>query len=71
MAFSDAKTADETFQWISTAAGRLSPSSSEPIQQPVEVEGAGSAAAAESAVWSYFHQDVSVAKVDFFPLNLG
>ncbi len=72
MAFADAKTADETFQRISTAAGRLSPSSSEPIQQPVEVEGAGSAAAAESIVWSYFHEDVSVAKlITIFSLNLG
>ncbi len=63
IAFADARTADETFQRISTAAGRLSPNSSEPIQQPVEVEEAGSAAAAESIVWSYFHEDVRVAKM--------
>ncbi|XP_049929648.1 uncharacterized protein LOC126408235 isoform X2 [Epinephelus moara] len=55
MAFMDGRTADETFQRISTAAARLTLSSSEPIQQPVQEEGAGSAAP-ESIVWSYFHE---------------
>ncbi|KAE8287267.1 hypothetical protein D5F01_LYC15239 [Larimichthys crocea] len=58
MAFMDGRTADEAFQTVLTAAARFAISSSEPIQQPVQEEGAGSAAP-ESVVWSYFHEEVA------------
>lgn len=59
MAFPDGKTADDTFQRMSTAAARIS--SGTPIQQQPAVEGAGSGAG--SIVWSYFHEEVRVATI--------
>ena len=59
MAFTDGRAADDAFQRISTSAARLALSSSEPIQQPIQGEGADSAA---SVAWSYFHEQVRLAK---------
>nr|XP_055038135.1 E3 SUMO-protein ligase ZBED1-like [Misgurnus anguillicaudatus]XP_055056889.1 E3 SUMO-protein ligase ZBED1-like [Misgurnus anguillicaudatus] len=58
MAFPDARTADETFQRLSTAAARIS--SGTPIQQQPAVEGLeGAGSGAGSIVWSYFHEQVA------------
>ncbi|KAI2646804.1 E3 SUMO-protein ligase ZBED1 [Labeo rohita] len=56
MAFPDGRTADETFQRLSTAAARIS--SGTPIQQQPAVEGLeGAGSGAGSIVWSYFHEE--------------
>ncbi|KAJ8333549.1 hypothetical protein SKAU_G00415570 [Synaphobranchus kaupii] len=60
VAFGDATAADEAFQRIATAAGRVTLSSSEPSQQPGQQEGAGSAAQG-SVVWSHFYDRVAGA----------
>ncbi|ROL45246.1 hypothetical protein DPX16_17857 [Anabarilius grahami] len=58
MAFPDGRTADETFQRLSTAAARIS--SGKPIQQQPAVEGLeGAGSGAGSIVWSYFHEEVA------------
>ncbi|XP_039630884.1 E3 SUMO-protein ligase ZBED1-like [Polypterus senegalus] len=58
MAFPDGRTADETFQRLSTAAARIS--SDTPIQQQPAVEGLeGAGSGAGSIVWSYFHEKVA------------
>lgn len=59
----DGRSADETFQRISTAAARLSSSSGDPLQQPAQEEGAGGAGPDESIVWSFFNEKVRVENV--------
>lgn len=73
MAFPDGRTADETFQRLSTAAARISSGTGTPIQQQPAVEGLeGAGSGAGSIVWSYFHQEVRVATIIhiFFSKNL-